>query len=693
MDKKQEFYLLTALYVTMADGNMSDDEIAIITSSELFTPFITAENIKYCGEKIKKVLNQKLDVVTYLKEELKKADLNKTESKALIKELVKMSFADGDFCQNEKHLINLLCKEFEIDQNYLDSLVEQFSKKAASGKSFISEFSSTKSSADNTSSSEQKDSSDLVSKGMKLNKTELNSVFDIEEKKVHDIVYNKVKENIKDEIGISDFKISINDVKIKKVNRLVADSLIDERTTHEASEINYTGLKERRKVSESQIDLWEDTRTDYEYSNLSKKIIFRVDGTNETYTCSQCNGTKKNTCYTCSGSGKVRCRSCGGRGEKRCSSCGGSSEIKCWSCSGRGTKSQRRGDRTVTVSCSSCGGRGRNPCRSCGNGYVPCTTCSGQGQVTCTTCSGRGEIPCSRCDAQGYFTSFYNIHSILYSLKDEEFINGVPDKKFCSRTIEEEKFDYETSFGKYTFKSLKEHFADLKNLYTAQKFQKNQTPKKIRFQLDECVSMAFKINIGESVYIGGLNNDGTIFYDKSILSQLFFKVIDNFDVTTNFKSLTKVKGTIVNQISQFEKTFDKIVQFDKFDKVIKSDEKITIKLNNTRKIKLINTKKYLEFLAGKLKSKLMKIFIPLLLISHFGFFILALEFSYNPIAWTLFALVLNFIIVRLLAFASIDNHKPDNDATGTISTAILTSIIILAIFAGGVYAVGFEISF
>ena len=134
-----------------------------------------------------------------------------------------MSFADGDFCQNEKHLINLLCKEFEIDQNYLDSLVEQFSKKAASGKSFISEFSSTKSSADNTSSSEQKDSSDLVSKGMKLNKTELNSVFDIEEKKVHDIVYNKVKENIKDEIGISDFKISINDVKIK-VNRLVADS-------------------------------------------------------------------------------------------------------------------------------------------------------------------------------------------------------------------------------------------------------------------------------------------------------------------------------------------------------------------------------------------------------------------------------------------------------------------------------------
>ena len=564
MDKKQEFYLLTAIYISMADGNMDDNEISVITSSELFKPFISAENIRFCGEKITNLLKEKLDVITFLKDELNKADLNITESKTLIKELVKISYADGDFCQDEKYLINLLCKEFGLDEKYLDSLVEKFSKNNTSN---------------NLSDSKENEKTDVISKGLKLNKTELNFIYDNKENKVHDVISKKVKEDIRDEIGISDFEISISDIKIKKVNRLVADTLIDERTTHESSEINYSGLKERRKISESQIDLWEDERSDYEYSNLSKKIIFRVDGTNETYTCSQCNGTKKNTCYTCSGSGKVRCSSCSGRGEKRCSSCGGSSEKRCWSCSGSGRKSSYRDGRTVYTQCSSCGGRGRNPCSSCGNGYVTCTTCSGQGQVTCSTCSGRGEIPCSRCDAQGYFTSFYNIHSILYSLSDEEFINGMPDKNYCSKTIVEEKFDYEKSFGKYSFKSLKEHFADLKNLFTAQKFKKNQSPKKIRFQLDDCISMSFKINIGESIYIGGLSSDGSIFYDKSILSQLFFKVIDSFEVTKNFNSLTKVKATIINQISEFEKTFNKINEFNKLHKIIKSDDKITLKLN------------------------------------------------------------------------------------------------------------------
>ena len=678
MDKKQEFYLLTAIYISMADGNMDDNEISVITSSELFKPFISAENIRFCGEKITNLLKEKLDVITFLKDELNKADLNITESKTLIKELVKISYADGDFCQDEKYLINLLCKEFGLDEKYLDSLVEKFSKNNTSN---------------NLSDSKENEKTDVISKGLKLNKTELNFIYDNKENKVHDVISKKVKEDIRDEIGISDFEISISDIKIKKVNRLVADTLIDERTTHESSEINYSGLKERRKISESQIDLWEDERSDYEYSNLSKKIIFRVDGTNETYTCSQCNGTKKNTCYTCSGSGKVRCSSCSGRGEKRCSSCGGSSEKRCWSCSGSGRKSSYRDGRTVYTQCSSCGGRGRNPCSSCGNGYVTCTTCSGQGQVTCSTCSGRGEIPCSRCDAQGYFTSFYNIHSILYSLSDEEFINGMPDKNYCSKTIVEEKFDYEKSFGKYSFKSLKEHFADLKNLFTAQKFKKNQSPKKIRFQLDDCISMSFKINIGESIYIGGLSSGGSIFYDKSILSQLFFKVIDSFEVTKNFNSLTKVKATIINQISQFEKTFNKINEFNKLHKIIKSDDKITLKLNKTRKVKDINKTKYLEFLAKKLKSKVMKTLIPLLIITHIGFFAFAVEFSYNPIIWTVTAFILNLLITRFSSFANIDDHKPDNDATNTIPGVVGFEIIIILIFTALVWGFGFELSF
>ena len=678
MDKKEEFYLITAIYISMADGSLDDNEISTITSSKLFKPFISVENIKFCGDKIKNLLNQKLDIITFLKDELIKVDLNKTESRTLIKELIKISYADGDFCQDEKYLIKLLCAEFSIDDKYLDSLIDEFSKKLPSNKL------------------DDKDGNDkikAVSKGLKLNKSELNFVYDNKQDEILNVITDKVKEDIKEEIGISDFKITISDTKIKKVNRLVVDTLLDERTTNESSEINYSGIKERRKISESQIDLWKNERSDYEYNNLSKKIIFRVDGTNETYTCSQCNGSKKNTCYTCSGSGKNRCTSCSGRGEKRCSSCGGSSETRCWSCSGSGRKSTTRDGRTVSSQCSSCGGRGRNPCSSCGNGYVTCTTCSGQGQVTCSTCTGRGEIPCSRCDAQGYFTSFYNIHSVLYSLSDEEFLNGVPDKNYCSRTIKEEKFDYEKSFGKYSFKSLKEYFSDLKNIFSTQKFEKNQSPKIIKFQLDECISMSFKINIGESVYIGGLSNNGSIFYDKSILSQLFFKVINSFDVTKNFNSLTKIKGTFINQISQFEKTFVKITEFNKFYKIIKSDDKLTIRLNKTRKVKLVNTKKYLEFLANKLKSKLMKILVPFLVISHIGFFVFALEFSNNPILWSLLAFILNLLITRFSFFANIDDHKPNNDAKNVVSGAITLALIIIVIFAFMVYWLGFEISF
>ena len=84
MDKKQEFYLLTAIYISMADGSMDDNEISVITSSELFKPFISAENIRFCGEKITNLLKEKLDVITFLKDELNKADLNKTESKTLV---------------------------------------------------------------------------------------------------------------------------------------------------------------------------------------------------------------------------------------------------------------------------------------------------------------------------------------------------------------------------------------------------------------------------------------------------------------------------------------------------------------------------------------------------------------------------------------------------------------------------------
>ena len=116
----------------MADGSLDDNEISTITSSKLFKPFISVENIKFCGDKIEHLLKQKLDVITFLKDELIKANLNKTESRTLINELVKISYADGDFCQDEKYLIKLLCAEFSVDDKYLDSLIDEFSKKSPS---------------------------------------------------------------------------------------------------------------------------------------------------------------------------------------------------------------------------------------------------------------------------------------------------------------------------------------------------------------------------------------------------------------------------------------------------------------------------------------------------------------------------------------------------------------------------------
>ena len=500
MDTKQEFYLITSMYLALADGDMDDHEISIITSNEFFKPFVSAENLKSCGEIIKDASNNNIKPITVIKELVPFVDLNKTESKTFIKELVKISYADGDCSQDEKHLIKLLCTELNIDDKYLDSLIIEFSKTSSSG--VISTISSILGSLISKTDDEKS-----ISKGLKLTKTELNFVYDNKQNEIHDVISKKVKYDIKEEIGISDFKISISDITIKKVSRLVADTLLDDRTTHKSSEINYNGVKEIRKVSESQIDLWEDERSDYEYNNLSKEIIFRVDGTNETYTCSRCNGSTKNTCISCSGSGKNRCTTCSGKREVKCSSCNGKGEKKCWYCGGKGRTSS--GDRTET--CTSCSGQGKERCDSCANGWITCTTCSGQGQVPCSTCDAQGQVPCSTCDAQGYFTSFYNIHSVLYSLSDEEFLNGVPDKNYCSRTIKEEKFDYKKSFGKYSFNSLKEFSSDLKNLFSIQKFQKNQTPKRIRFQLDECISMSFKITLGESSYIGGLSDNGSLF--------------------------------------------------------------------------------------------------------------------------------------------------------------------------------------
>ena len=674
MDQKQEFYLSTALYVSLADGNISDQEISAICNSNLFKPFISTENIRICGDKIKKITAENLDVVTFLKSELKKVKLNKEDTRNLIEELLKIACSDQDFSQNEQYILKLLCQEFEIDEMFFNSLKDKYLNESTSENTLGQNI------------------TDPISYNLKLNKNELNFLFNSKEDKLSIIILNKINNNIKEKISVSDFKITIDDIQIKKVKRVAAEVLIDERTIHKSSEINYTGIRENRSLNESQIGLWEDIRTDYEYINLSKKKIFRVDGTNQTYACSQCNGSKKNTCYVCSGSGKNRCNSCSGRGEKRCSSCGGTSEKKCWSCSGSGQKSSYTNGEQVYTQCSSCAGRGRNPCNSCGNGYVTCSNCSGQGQVTCHTCSGLGELPCSKCDAQGYFTSFFNIHSTLISNKDYEYLNGIPDKNYLIRTLIEEKFDFKYNFGEFSIKSLSEYSSDCKNIYIQKSFKINQLPKIIIFKLEECVSMTFSIKIGESVYLGGLDNNGALYYDKSILSQLFFKVIDEIKVTENFKSLTKIRESVINQIPQIENAFHMITEFNSLKGIIESNDKIELKLNKTRKIKLINKKAYLDFLVKKLKLKVMSVIIPLNIISHLGLFLFSISKSYDPLFWTLITLSINLLITRYLSYQDIENNSEDNDASNTVIAALITSLVVITISIVIVYFFGYSVN-
>ena len=41
--------------------------------------------------------------------------------------------------------------------------------------------------------------------------------------------------------------------------------------------------------------------------------------------------------------------------------------------------------------------------------------------------------------------------------------------------------------------------------------------------------MSFRILIGDNVYLGGLNSNGELFYDLTILDQLFFNIIKSLD--------------------------------------------------------------------------------------------------------------------------------------------------------------------
>ena len=662
MNKKEEILLSLSYWVSSLDGNIDVTEIEHIISSENIKSFYSEKNFDHCKNLVQNLSKDK-DTKLFVKELVEKGDFTKQEKINIINELCSIGFSDGDFDDIEKRYIGYVVSEFGLEK---EKIVENFEK-------------------DYKNSLNKK--SDTISDSiLRLNKVQMNLIFDKKEEDIEPIVQQKIQNHIEKKLSIKDFEITISDLKIKKAMQLSSKILIDQRSIEEDVEINYGGVSESRSVSKNSINLFNSNcggkspeRNDYDFKNIGSTKKFRVDGSNETKTCGKCFGLKNITCSTCIGSGKNRCYSCGGRGDKDCSSCDGG-EKRCYNCYGKGTTSSYdiRLERNITKRCTSCSGRGHNPCSNCGRtGRVRCTKCSGTGKLTCSTCRGRGKVRCSRCNAQGSFTHYLKILSDLKLSQNSAFLSDEPDKNFCTKSLGLEEFDYHKLFGKYEFIKLKEHSSELKNLFSKYKFASSQSPKKIRFSLDDCASMSFIITVAGNVYAGGLKSNGELFFDDTILDQLFFNIIKTLDIDNKFSTLNSIKAPLCVQIPEFKETFEKIDQYKILEKITPSEDKKEKKLNQLRKLTKINTNAYSKHLISKISKKNYLISLIICVVSFFGLWL------FNPFYTTV---ILSFFGLTYIVIAiKIHDHINSEleDAT-KLTKAWVIKFFIWIFFAYGV---------
>ena len=128
-------------------------------------------------------------------------------------------------------------------------------------------------------------------------------------------------------------------------------------------------------------------------------------------------------------------------------------------------------------------------------------------------------------------------------------------------------------------------------------------PKKVRFDLEDCASMSFVITVAGNVYLGGLGNDGKLFFDETILDQLFFNIIKSLNIDQTFKSIESIKAPVLAQIPGFKETFEKIKQYKSLSAIVSSSDKNEKRLNDTRKLTKTNTINFSKFLVGKIRYK------------------------------------------------------------------------------------------
>jgi len=430
-----------------------------------------------------------------------------------------------------------------------------------------------------------------------------NHIFSENIKEIETLIKEKFSNDLRTSLGHDNIDFKIENIHIKKANIISVNILADERHVIIGREINYSGINERRTVNENDIKIFSYDREDYSLNNSGVASEFRVEGTNETEICHSCNGRKSETCSGCSGSGRNRCSDCQGQRQVQCTSCYGKGETTCWWCSG-GYKTEYDYDlkRDVRKRCGSCNGRGVDPCTSCSNGYITCSGCNGNGEITCYSCNGRGEVDCDLCSATGSFTNFLKVNSILKVMKDNLIIKGNVKKEVVSRKVTEEDFIYEKTFINYKLNQLKEYSNDLKEITSRLQLKENQLPHSIYFSLDELASLSFQIIINDSVYDGGLK-DGELWIDPSVINLLFYDIIDGLNIDKRFSNILSNKKSLQNNITDSDKIFPLIEEYNNFEDLINSKDSVNSKIHKTRKKKLINVNLYLEHLYTRFVIK------------------------------------------------------------------------------------------
>lgn len=156
----------------------------------------------------------------------------------------------------------------------------------------------------------------------------------------------------------------------------------------------------------------------------------RVEGLDETLSCTACNSTGRLLCATCTGRGWVICPDCKGRTRIRCTTCRGRGYIADWSDTKKKPFFQKRAENlanSVNEKVSEVfegirqqgvpipnpmdtdpAAKGRTiPCPDCVNGEVECTC--GTGKRVCENCHGAKTELCVHCGGTGKVVRHYEI--------------------------------------------------------------------------------------------------------------------------------------------------------------------------------------------------------------------------------------------------------------------------------------------